>query len=544
MKNLIVLLTLVFSCSIWSQMTQTIKVTVPNVTDEVYISGNQEALGNWKVDQVKLNKISDHERSIELDLEYPAEFKFTRGSWDKEGVIKSYTDNPNIILENEDAKSDFTIKTWMDNLDAEKLGLDYDIQYVNSKKMGTKRMLKVFVPENYTPEKTYPVIYLTDAQSDNFDVAKAYVHALSRSQYNVIPESIVVGIYQSNRNNDFYSKGDGEYFTEFLIDELVPFIDAKYNTSGFNAMIGHSNGAEYNHILMLRDDNPFHGFISLSTYLRENDENKEKLADFFKNYDGRNIYYFIANATLDPPSRFEAGGVIDSIYLDTPNQHVKFSNQNFEANHQTIVTNGLLEGLKFIYKDYSSIDAYPTIMDLDENYLANLKNNYGIEGQFTIHHIENYYMDIINKKSKEEWEYFIDFIDRYKLFYGKPLDAVNVANGYFNMEMYPETIEHYNRAIEEFHTVEPQVFYANIFRAVRSYKNEGKIAEGIDFLERSKEVLADEYTLRMNYRIANFSLKNNIDTKKGRRALRYCKDNYEENGLFTKEDLNSLENLL
>jgi len=532
------------SIAIFSQTTQTIKVIVPNKADEVYITGNQESLGNWTPNRIKLEKISDFERAIEVSLTFPAEFKFTRGSWSSEGII-AFPDNPNLKIQSpaEDI-SNFTVKTWSDNLDTRALGLDYDIQYVDSRLMRAKRMLKVSLPQNYNPSKKYPVIYVTDAQSDNFDVVKSYVHALSRKQYTVIPESIVVGVYQQQRNDDFYATRTGQFFAEFLTQELIPFIDAKYNTSGFNTMVGHSNGAEYNHIMMLREDNPFRGFICLSTYLRENDKNEDRLSNFFKNYQGKNIYYFIANGLQDPPSRYKAGGVIDSIYQKNTNTKIVFANNDFKANHQTIVTEGLLDGLKFIYQDYSNIDKYPTIIDLDENYIKNIKTNYGINEGFTFEMIEAYYNDIINRKSKKEWEYLIGFIEKNGLWFGRGLDQVNKGNGYYNMGFYPETISSYNMAIDDIENIEQLVFYANIEKPINSYIHEGKIKECISFLERGRAALSKEYYLGLTYHIAKVSLQNKLSVKEGKQALAYCKANFNKNRFFNQDDLKKLEELI
>ena len=83
MKTLLTyIFTLLFFVSFGQELTS-IKVSVPDTTDEVYIVGNQDALGNWEPDKIKMKKISDREREIELKLTFPAEFKFTRGSWDK-----------------------------------------------------------------------------------------------------------------------------------------------------------------------------------------------------------------------------------------------------------------------------------------------------------------------------------------------------------------------------------------------------------------------------------------------------------------------------
>jgi predicted alpha/beta superfamily hydrolase len=77
----------------------TITLTVPNKTDEVYIVGNQESLGNWEASAVKMDKISDFERTIQLKVNYPIEFKFTKGSWETEGFTDQTTnDAENIVI--------------------------------------------------------------------------------------------------------------------------------------------------------------------------------------------------------------------------------------------------------------------------------------------------------------------------------------------------------------------------------------------------------------------------------------------------------------
>jgi len=46
----------------------------------------------------------------------------------------------------------------------------------------------------------------------------------------------------------------------------------------------------------------------------------------------------------------------------------------------------------------------------------------------------------------------------------------------------------------------------------------------------------------MNYRIAKISLEEQVAVKKGKKALDFCKANYRENKLFTRDDLTKLEN--
>ena len=90
MKTILTNILLLISLVSFGQELTTIRVSVPNKTDEVFIVGNQESLGNWKPDKVKLSRINDFEREITLNINFPADFKFTRGSWETEGYTSNF----------------------------------------------------------------------------------------------------------------------------------------------------------------------------------------------------------------------------------------------------------------------------------------------------------------------------------------------------------------------------------------------------------------------------------------------------------------------
>ncbi len=92
----------------------TFKVKVPRAEDEVYIVGNQEALGDWKPDVVKLNVISPLEREITLNTASPAEFKFTRGEWNNQAIFGNSQDNLKLEFK-ENTTTTYTIEKWMDS---------------------------------------------------------------------------------------------------------------------------------------------------------------------------------------------------------------------------------------------------------------------------------------------------------------------------------------------------------------------------------------------------------------------------------------------
>ncbi|MHA6248416.1 CBM20 domain-containing protein [Pontibacter sp. CAU 1760] len=82
-----------------------ITVKVPKATDEVYIVGNQPVFGNWNPAGVKMQHTSDLERSIQVKASFPAEFKFTKGSWASEGYTGDKRNNANLVLSEPDRAS-------------------------------------------------------------------------------------------------------------------------------------------------------------------------------------------------------------------------------------------------------------------------------------------------------------------------------------------------------------------------------------------------------------------------------------------------------
>ena len=94
----------------------TIRVNTPDNTNEVYIAGNQSELGDWDPGKSKLNQINDNQYEISISLKSPAEFKFTRGTWDTEGYVKGQLRGPNTRLGfATDTLVTYEIDAWIDD---------------------------------------------------------------------------------------------------------------------------------------------------------------------------------------------------------------------------------------------------------------------------------------------------------------------------------------------------------------------------------------------------------------------------------------------
>jgi len=133
-----------------------------------------------------------------------------------------------------------------------------EIRELDSKILGEKRILNIYLPEGYNPNDTirYPVIYLLDGSAD-----EDFIHVVGLIQFNTfpwikrVPKSIVVGIANVDRKRDFTfpttvekdktdfpTTGGSEKFIRFLEEELLPFINSNYRTNRARLLIGQSLG--------------------------------------------------------------------------------------------------------------------------------------------------------------------------------------------------------------------------------------------------------------------------------------------------------------
>ena len=553
---------------VFGQATQTIKVIVPNKTDEVYITGNQEALGNWNPKSVKMEKISDYERSITVDLTYPAEFKFTQGDWNSEGIIKTLNNNPNQKLESSESKNIFTIKGWSNAIDRDALGLDYKIEFLPSQfVLGSSRQIKIALPNNYDRNKKYPVFYITDGAWRNFEVAKNYLESMTGTPYEIIPETILVGIVhgssngESNRNKDLdvLYEENGQQFKNFLFQELIPHINKRYSTSGFNVMIGHSNGAEYNHYLFLEENNPFRGFISISTNFygkRKNNDVDTRMANAIKDYKGNTFYYFVANAQYDSPDRIQAGDDYEKLYNKNPNPKLQFQKKFYKKNHNSVVPPALFDAISFVYKDYKQLDKYTTFYELRDNYAREMKALYGLDIAYTFSDVEGLFGKIYEAKDKKQLDAFYAFIEKHKLWRNGVtqeqggMDAMNQGNLYYHIGAYKTAALKFAEALEEINkTVEPMVYFGNFDFLVDCLKKLKDYEKLMEILIKSRDFAATNKVyddgnkgtlLKLHYLVAALSAEHNLSKEEGKKAKQYCIDNYYQNKLFDLDEMKQL----
>jgi predicted alpha/beta superfamily hydrolase len=157
-------------------------------------------------------------------------------------------------------------------------------EQLRSRVLGESRTYYVHVPESaqdplYARQR-YPVIYVLDGEAQ-FQHVAASVEWLGNTR--VMPEAIIVGIRNTNRERDFTpthiesglymsreqatTSGGGENFTRFLQQELIPHIDSLYATTSYRMLVGHSLGGLFVLSTLLHHPNAFQAYVAIDPSL-------------------------------------------------------------------------------------------------------------------------------------------------------------------------------------------------------------------------------------------------------------------------------------
>ncbi len=278
MKNILFLITLIFSYSLFSQVTIVVK-ELPKGTPKdasIYISGDFE---NWSGGQEKYKlKLVNNEYLITLpEKENSILFKFTLGNWKTaESTNKGEAlDNRNYVFKKKNDTLNVKIEGWIHLFDKIKqptitknvtvLHEEFHIPQLNR-----KRKVWLYLPADYkVSNESYPVVYMHDAQN-LFDVTTSYSgewnvdEALDKLFKEKNLKLIVVGIDNggskrldeySPYKNEKYGGGEGDAYLDFMVNTLKPYIDKNFNTLSDKqntGIIGSSMGGLISHYAALK----------------------------------------------------------------------------------------------------------------------------------------------------------------------------------------------------------------------------------------------------------------------------------------------------
>lgn len=218
---------------------------------------------------------------------------------------------------------------------------------IQSKILNESRELLVYSPKNSSGKKIkYPVIYLFDAESLFFTAVGA-VKFLNYSSYlPQMPEAYIVGIVNTKRSRDMpvpqeIEKTDGaKNFYSFLSEEVVPYINKNFSTSGLNILAGHSQGALFATYATLENPRLFQFTIALDAPMEVTKSVEQSYSKkLSKNCNTKYVslkYLYGWNNSFNQDK-----GCLNYSQITIENE-----------SHETMPYKGIYEGLKFLFIDY------------------------------------------------------------------------------------------------------------------------------------------------------------------------------------------------
>ena len=560
MKTFLTNILILISFVSFGQELTSIRVSVPNKTDEVFIVGNQENLGNWIPNKVKLNKISEFEREISLILTFPTEFKFTRGSWETEGYTSNYWEvKSNIKISNNTSNIySYKILSWKDTKqDVGSFNFDFNLINHFSTTFNENRTIGIKLPKNFNPLKKYPVVYVLDANTLikpfilNIELLSEKFISESGTDYgrDNIPEIIIVGVFHNDRGYETSPKfdystdkslftGGSEKLKNYLFNELVPMINSKYQTSNYNCIVGHSNTGHFVLNLPFFKNNPFEGIIALSVNT-ESEYFKNIVYNYVKT-SKENI--FIGYGTLDDGFN-ELGELLNNKIKNTEIFNPNLKVESFEGSHNQLPALSTSSGIKFLFRNYKNFTSF--------NY-ESIKPNFSV-----VNYIENYKME------NEKYGTIVEIKGE------DLLGLAQIAAKQNNIKLFREVVQYSNnqndkiqnhlvfyfaKEIKDYDTADRMIevlsktkdiediylTYAN-FQTYNNYLLEVKKSPEIalrllnNMLENTKD-----YKLEFAYYYAKIAIEYKIEINEGRKFLQFCRKNFKENRIFKKVDLDKI----
>jgi len=235
---------------------------------------------------------------------------------------------------------------------------------INSKVLNETRNLLIHLPDTYNNSDTsYPVIYLLDGER-HFNHAIIATELLQQQER--VPELIIVAITNvgewgndgGKRQQDLGYSGKDK-FLKYIKNEVMPYVNNNYRTSGLNTLFGHSLAGYFTTDSLASHSDLFQNYIAASPVLQGDEEaihkkllNNKKL-DTVKE---KSFYFSLASAD-EARNKAVTYALNNFVKLLTRNpvnnldwQYEFFDNQT----HSTIYYPTFFNGMTYVFKNYQA----------------------------------------------------------------------------------------------------------------------------------------------------------------------------------------------
>ncbi len=228
-----------------------------------------------------------------------------------------------------------------------------EVRELRSAILQQDRVLNVYLPDGYADSTArYPVIYVLDGSAnEDFPHIAGLVQFMN--MYDLLPKSIVVGIANNGRSryHDFTSPTNGDSdlvwiptaggsaaFIRYIADEVHPFIEANYRTSGRRTIIGQSLGGLLATEILFTRPELFNDFILVSPSLWWNTGALSLSAEAWsKAHAALPVRVYIATAPDDAMMQVEVDRVVNAFRANTTPPFTWWTVPFPEESHATIL---------------------------------------------------------------------------------------------------------------------------------------------------------------------------------------------------------------
>ncbi len=273
---------------------------------------------------------------------------------------------------------------------------------IESSILNEERTYAISLPSSYEDdhfyiEKEYPILILLDGER-LFPLVSNMVQTMSSGGVEQIPEMIVVGVHNTNRNRDFLPdflaadtlqvgdyQDESDLFLAFLEQELLPSIKANYRTLDCHILAGHSFGGlvAVNAFLQKRN---FAAYLAIDPSLWWQSEgiNRRYLSLYEHDSIKGQLYISQSNNPFNPGIEGNRLGIAIQNFkkeiLKNPSSELRIHFDFFEKeDHFSIPLISVYEGLQFLFEGYKfPLDQLKstTIEEVKVHY-ANLGSRFG-----------------------------------------------------------------------------------------------------------------------------------------------------------------------
>ena len=309
--------------------------------------------------------------------------------------------------------------------------------------LNENRTIQIYTPEGYLDsKKEYPVLYVLNGQW-YFSSAVSIQKALRTP--GAFPEMIIVGIKDSNTSRWALFGDKSDQFTDFLVNDVIQYIDSNYRTTNERIIFGWEAAAYYVSELVLKKSSLFNGAI-----ITDGGYASEDIVKGFKS--NKDFYLFMANSKKDIYYINSTEAFHKILKKSSPkNLKWKYSLFNDEV-HETLAHLAMYKGLKYYYHNYDSpvfesIQHYIDLggMDYITNYFKERAKRFGGDGKID-NSTKNALIWLAWKR--DNFKYFSIFMNEFK----EVLSTQRYASAYWQNRLGQFYLKHkdYNNAIKFF----------------------------------------------------------------------------------------------